>query len=97
MLTIADRCWGVVGAIFNWFIKRRWKDWWLQYNYITSAALDCGLIISTIVVFSSLYFTESSPIRWFGNVNALETLDMLGTSVSTAVPPGETFGPSTWI
>lgn len=99
MLTsiILRRCWGLVGAIFNWFIKRRWNQWWLQYNYITSAALDCGLIISTIIVFFSLYMTNISGPTWFGNVGALETADILGTAVRYVVAPGETFGPSTWI
>lgn len=83
--------------MFNFFIKRRWNHWWLQYNYITSAALDCGLIISTIVVFFSLYLTQQSPLNWFGNNVALSTADWEGTAVRAVLPPGETFGPSTWL
>ncbi|KAG6367381.1 hypothetical protein INS49_001570 [Diaporthe citri] len=90
-------CWGVVGTVFNWFIKRRMKDWWLRYNYITSAALDTGLIISTIIIFFSLYLTETSAPKWFGNAGALSTLDMSESAVQSVLPPGETFGPSTWI
>lgn len=92
-----SRCWGLVGAIFNGFIRRRWNHWWLQYNYITSAALDCGLIISTIVVFFGLYFTEAKPTEWFGNVAVFQTADMESTAVMSVLPPGETFGPSTWL
>lgn len=69
----------------------------MQYNYITSAALDCGLISSTIVVFFSLYLSEANPPEWFGNVGALNTTDMTGTAVHSVLPPGQTFGPSTWL
>lgn len=69
----------------------------LRYNYITSAALDTGLIISTIVIFFSLYLTETTGPKWFGNVQALSTLDMTETAVQSVLPPGQTFGPSTWI
>ena len=89
-------CWGVVGTIFNFFIKRRWTGWWMQYNYVTSAALDAGLIVSTVVVFFALYMSEATPLRWFGNIEALSTLDYAGVAVQSILPPGETFGPSTW-
>lgn len=52
--------------------------------------------MSTIVVFVSLYLTQATPLNWFGNVGVFETADILGTAVSTVLPPGETFGPSTW-
>ena len=89
-------CWGVVGTIFNFFIKRRWTGWWMQYNYVTSAALDAGLIVSTVVVFFALYMSEATPLQWFGNIEALSTLDYAGVAVQSILPPGETFGPSTW-
>ncbi|ROW13878.1 hypothetical protein VPNG_03634 [Cytospora leucostoma] len=90
-------CWGLVGIVFNWYIKRRMNGWWLRYNYITSAALDTGLIVSTIIVFFGLYLTEASAPNWFGNVGALSTKDMDVTAVQSVLPAGQTFGPSTWI
>lgn len=87
-------CWGIVGAVFNYFIKRRHGGWWLQYNYITSAALDSGLILSTVVVFFGLYMSNVKQIDWFGN--AITTLDTMGSAVQSTVAPGETFGPSSW-
>jgi hypothetical protein len=36
-------------------------------NYITSAALDAGLAISTIVIFFALLFPQVSPPAWWGN------------------------------
>ncbi|KAB5517309.1 putative isp4 protein [Coniochaeta sp. 2T2.1] len=87
-------CWGIVGTVFNYFIKRRQRGWWLQYNYVTSAALDSGLILSTVVVFFGLYMTGIKPIQWFGNT--ISTLDTAGRSVMDPMAPGETFGPSVW-
>ncbi|KAM3445235.1 hypothetical protein NHJ13734_000573 [Beauveria thailandica] len=89
-------CWGIVGVVFNFFIRRRYTGWWLQYNYITSAALDCGLIVCTLVIFFTLYLTKTMAPQWWGNTTALNTLDHRGTAILTRLPPGETFGPSTW-
>jgi OPT family small oligopeptide transporter len=89
-------CWGIVGVIFNFFIKRRYTGWWLQYNYITSAALDCGLIISTLVIFFTLYMTSADHPSWWGNTTALHTADLTIKAIKSHVAPGETFGPTSW-
>ena len=89
-------CWGSVGMFFNYFIKRRYTGWWLQYNYITSAALDCGLILSTIIIFFTLYLTSANEPTWWGNEGAVKTLDMWNGSVTAHVPEGGTFGPTVW-
>ncbi len=89
-------CWGIVGVVFNFFIKRRYTGWWLQYNYITSAALDCGLILSTLVIFFTLYLTSATEPQWWGNMGAVHTLDYSATAVKIHLAPGETFGPSVW-
>lgn len=97
--TVADSfssssCWGIVGTIFNFFIKRRWTGWWLNYNYVTSAALDCGLIVSTLVIFFCLQLTGAQAPVWFGNDEALNTLDMNFQAIQTVLPKGQTFGPT---
>lgn len=89
-------CWGSVGTFFNWFVKRRWTGWWLQYNYVTSAALDSGLIVSTLIIFFSLYLTSATAPQWYGNVGALSTLDMTASAINLDMPASGTFGPSTW-
>ncbi|KAI5917267.1 small oligopeptide transporter [Camillea tinctor] len=89
-------CWGVIGTIFNLYIKRKWNGWWLQYNYITSAALDCGLILSTIIIFFTLELTSVQPPQWYGNNGALNTLDQTGGAVKSHLLDRETFGPTTW-
>jgi OPT family small oligopeptide transporter len=89
-------CWGLVGTIFNYFIKRRYTGWWLQYNYITSAALDCGLIVSTLLIFFTLYLTSANDPNWWGNNQAVHTLDMDTKAIKSFVAPGQTFGPTQW-
>lgn len=90
-------CWGVVGIFFNYFIRRRYTGWWLQYNYITSAALDCGLIISTLVIFFTLYLTNAAHPKWWGNEGALEALDYTGLAIKSPLSNGQTIGPSSWV
>lgn len=51
--------WGIFALIFNHFIKNRFHGWWRQYNYVTAAALDAGLILSTIVIFFAIVSTIS--------------------------------------
>lgn len=89
-------CWGMVGVVFNYYIKRRYTGWWLQYNYIVSAALDCSLIISTLLIFFTLYLTETGPLHWWGNNEAMNTLDHSHNAVKLTVPDGQTFGPTSW-
>ncbi|KAF4541792.1 putative small oligopeptide opt family protein [Lasiodiplodia theobromae] len=87
--------WAIVGLVFNRLIRRRARGWWMTYNYITSAALDSGLALSTIVIFFALLLPQVSPPQWWGNT-VIETLDYEGSAVQKTVAPGETFGPSHW-
>ncbi|KAL6698383.1 OPT oligopeptide transporter domain-containing protein [Trichoderma pleuroticola] len=89
-------CWGIAGIVFNYFIRRRYTGWWLQYNYILSAALDCGLIISTLLIFFTLYLTNMNSPKWWGNDGAVQTMDFQGTAISKHVLPGEFIGPAQW-
>ncbi|CAJ2503875.1 Uu.00g112690.m01.CDS01 [Anthostomella pinea] len=91
-----DLCWGAVGMTFNYFIRRRWTPWWLQYNYVTSVVLDCGLVVSTIIIFFTLYLTSAQPPQWFGNVQVYNTLDQTASAIKSVVADGETFGPASW-
>jgi hypothetical protein len=35
--------WFAVGFVFQFIVRRRSFAWWSKYNYLTGAALDCGL------------------------------------------------------
>jgi OPT family oligopeptide transporter len=59
--------WGIVGFIFNKVIRNSKRGWWLTYNYVTSAALDSGLALSTIIIFFALLLPQVNPPAWWGN------------------------------
>jgi OPT family small oligopeptide transporter len=88
--------WGIVGFIFNKFIRNKWRGWWMHYNYVTSAGMDVGLALSTIIIFFTLSLTGTNMTDWWGSTTALNTMDYMDTAVIRTVAPGEIFGPTTW-
>ncbi|KAJ6018022.1 hypothetical protein N7451_001401 [Penicillium sp. IBT 35674x] len=93
---ISYTSWVIFGLIFNYWIRRRWGGWWRQYNYVTAAALDTGLILSTIVIFFAITFPGVAVPNWWGNTAPFETMDSLYTAIRKTVSGGDTFGPATW-
>ncbi|EEP76496.1 OPT family small oligopeptide transporter [Uncinocarpus reesii 1704] len=94
--TLNYLAWGIVGVVFQKHIRYRFTGWWMRYNYITSAALDTGLAISTIVIVTAFQLSNISFPSWWGNTTALQTMDQKGTAIIDPLAPGETFGPKTW-
>lgn len=88
--------WGIVGWFFNRFIRNRNLGWWMQYNYVTSAGLDVGLALCTILIFCTLSLTQTDAPNWWGNNVVDTTMDAMDTAVQKIVAPGEFFGPRTW-
>lgn len=88
--------WGIVGFIFNKLIRDRHRGWWSYYNFITSAALDVGLMLSTILIFLTLFMTNTSFPSWWGTSIAENTMDASGNAIRVRLAPGETFGPKSW-
>jgi hypothetical protein len=68
----------------------------MQYNYITSAGLDSGLLVSTIVIFFCLVLTNQVAPQWWGNIAIYETMDFTDTGVRKTINAtlGEYFGPA---
>jgi hypothetical protein len=66
--------WIGVGFIFSKVIRQRFRGWWLQYNYVLSAALDSGLALSTIIIFLTLQLKQVDPPDWWGNRVVSSTL-----------------------
>ncbi|TGO84229.1 hypothetical protein BPOR_0532g00040 [Botrytis porri] len=90
--------WCLYGFIFQKYIKNRWRGLWMRFNYITSAGLDAGLAICTIVIIAALNLTGTGFPDWWGNSVPGNTMDYLETAVQRKVGPGEIFGPpkGTW-
>ncbi|RUS27410.1 hypothetical protein BC938DRAFT_483292 [Jimgerdemannia flammicorona] len=60
--------WVFVGFVFMFYLRKYHAAWWAKYNYITSAALDSGLAVSTLVVFA--VSSAIPPPVWWGNGQA---------------------------
>jgi hypothetical protein len=81
----------------------RTQSWWAKYNYVLSAALDCGTAIGTLLVFFCLDFPlhgsigERSIKSWWGNTVYGRTADAAYMPLASPAP-GTTFGPApgTW-
>ena len=69
----------------------------MNYNYITSAALDVGLALSAIIIFFCVSLPGGAMTAWWGTT-VIETADYDFTAVSKTVDAskGEYFGPRTW-
>ncbi|KAJ5778327.1 hypothetical protein N7520_001573 [Penicillium odoratum] len=93
---ISFSSWVIFGLIFNYWIRRRWGGWWREYNFITAAGLDTGLILSTIVIFFAITLPGVAVPNWWGNTAPFETMDSLYTAIQKTVTGGETFGPTKW-
>lgn len=88
--------WGIVGFVFQYLIKKRNFRWWSRLNFLTSSGLDLGLALATLVIFFAFTLNNIDPPNWWGNNVITTTMDFQDTAIQTVLPPGQTFGPSTW-
>ncbi|KAI0757331.1 OPT oligopeptide transporter [Daedaleopsis nitida] len=89
--------WAMVGAIFQWFMRRNHFRWWLRFNYILSAGLDIGVSVGAVIVFFALQYRNNGgtgpQLNWWGNNVWLNTFDAMGMPRIIATEP---FGPTEW-
>ncbi|KAI0995954.1 Sexual differentiation process protein [Podosphaera aphanis] len=85
--------WGLVGYVFQRYIRRKYFSWWSRLNYLTSNALDLGLALSTLFIF--LVFTMKGIYgpEWWGNTVVTSTMDYQDTAIQKVLPEGHHFGP----
>ena len=88
--------WGMIGLLFNRYIRNKYRGWWLRFNYITSAGLDSGLAIATIIIVLTLSLTNTEAPKWWGNDVVSSTLDAQDSAFKITLPKGQKFGPKTW-
>ena len=88
--------WGIVGWVFQYWLKKRRFGWWRRLNFLTSSGLDLGLAVATLVIFFGFTMREVEAPRWWGNEVGRDTLDSLGGAVQKVVGEGESFGPASW-
>lgn len=68
----------------------------MQYNYITSAALDVGLALCAIVIFFCVLLPGGAMPDYWGTTIVSRTLDGAQAAVRKTVGDGEMFGPKSW-
>ncbi|KAJ4144693.1 hypothetical protein LMH87_003566 [Akanthomyces muscarius] len=88
--------WGIVGFVFQCWIKKRHFGWWSRLNFLTSCGLDLGLAFGTLVLFFAFTLHDIKPPQWWGNAIVEKTMDFQGTAIQALLPEGQTFGPATW-
>lgn len=88
--------WGIVGFVFQSWIKRKHNAWWMRLNFLTSCGLDFGLAVGTFILFFAFTIHNISPPRWWGNTVVESTMDYQGTAIRMKVTDGATFGPAGW-
>lgn len=57
--------WGVVGFIFQKWIRTRYFKWWSRLNYLTASGLDTGLAMSTLAIFFIFTLNNIQPPQWW--------------------------------
>ncbi|KAI7760446.1 hypothetical protein LZL87_008536 [Fusarium oxysporum] len=88
--------WGIVGFVFQFWIKKRHFRWWTRLNFLTSSALDLGLALATLFIFFAFTLHGVDPPSWWGNNIVTSTMDVQGTAIQAHVPEGGRFGPENW-
>ncbi|KAJ2906185.1 hypothetical protein MKZ38_002610 [Zalerion maritima] len=88
--------WGIVGFIFQYYIRNRHFGWWSRLNFLTSSGLDLGLALATLFIFFAFVFNGIEAPSWWGNDVVGTTMDFQDTAVQMKPAEGETFGPKTW-
>jgi len=58
--------WFIVGIIFQFYIYRYRHDWWARFNYVFSAAMDCGVAICGLFLFFTVQYWNYE-LHWWGN------------------------------
>ncbi|EFY98860.2 OPT oligopeptide transporter [Metarhizium robertsii] len=88
--------WGIVGFIFQYWIKKRHFGWWGRLNFLTSCGLDLGLALGTLFIFFAFTMHGIEAPKWWGNEIVDSTMDAQGTAVQGQVASGQVFGPKSW-
>ncbi|THV06162.1 OPT superfamily oligopeptide transporter [Dendrothele bispora CBS 962.96] len=81
--------WFAVGFVFQFLVRKRNFAWWAKFNYVASAAMDCGTVLSLIVIFFTLQFPRQGTIQlnWWGNEVWMQTADFRRSALK-AIPDG---------
>jgi len=68
----------------------------MQYNYVTSAALDVGLALTSLAIFFFIQLPVNGQMPAWWGVNVIDTIDYEGGAVQKTVTKPDFFGPKEW-
>ncbi|KAH7883260.1 OPT oligopeptide transporter protein-domain-containing protein [Phlebopus sp. FC_14] len=81
--------WFATGFVFQYLVRKRNFAWWSKFNYVTSAALDSGTVLSALVIFFTLDFPKGGVyINWWGNQVYQNTADWNRAALKVIPPDG---------
>lgn len=86
----------MVGYGFNKYIRDKFRGWWMQYNYVLSAALDVGLALCSLAIFFFVQLPGGDMSSWWGTTIIESTVDAQQAAIRKTVAEGEIFGPKEW-
>lgn len=58
--------WFLVGVLFNFVLVRYAHSWWKRFAYVFSAAMDCGVAFSGLIIFFALQNSNIEFPTWWG-------------------------------
>ncbi|CAF1465567.1 unnamed protein product [Didymodactylos carnosus] len=58
--------WIIVGCLFTLILRKYASEWWKHYAFVTSAALDCGTAVSSLIIFFIFNNQNIMFPQWWG-------------------------------
>ncbi|KAI0795128.1 OPT oligopeptide transporter [Abortiporus biennis] len=81
--------WFLTGFIFQYWIRSRHFAWWSKFNYVTSAAMDSGTLVSILFIFFVLEIPKGGfQVNWWGNTVWQNTADFNHLPLLSTPPEG---------
>lgn len=59
--------WLLAGFFFNYILLKHARSWWKRYAYVFSAAMNCGVALSTLVIFFVFQNNQIEFRTWIGS------------------------------
>ncbi|GAN10110.1 oligopeptide transporter 7 [Mucor ambiguus] len=75
--------WCATGFVFMFWLRKYRHNWWIKYNYLTSAAFDSGCAIAALIIWGVVQGSGYTP-DWWGNGDA-ESFDHCPLSSATGL------------
>ncbi|KAI8076459.1 OPT family small oligopeptide transporter [Gilbertella persicaria] len=58
--------WCALGFVSMFWLRKYRRNWWIKYNYLTSAAFDSGCAIAALIIWGVVQGSGYTP-DWWGN------------------------------